>query len=380
MPVDNLIKNKGIPRNISKLRLFNEKATQSTINLGIGLPEVDIPNEVKKLIPQIVDKYKMDYSTNAGDINLRKKIAEQYNFKYESLVITHGAQEALMCVLVGCLNPNTEDQVLIPDPGFLAYPTMINILQNKTKTYQLNKDGDNFYYDPEEILKQIDSNTKIVLINTPSNPCGNLISDENLLSLAINLKNKNVLLVCDEVYGELIYEGDYKPNFLLHENIVTINSFSKSHAMTGFRLGWIGCQNDILLNQFLISHQYLTTCATRFSQSLMLEVFEQNIYESIIINFRKSYQNKLNRVWNQLSPIIKEQSTKPIAGFYLFLKVPKAYQTSEEFCLDLLEKEDVLVVPGQYFGKNANKYYRLSFSSDISKLEIAVNKINKFYS
>lgn len=375
----NTIKNQGIPTSLSKLRIFNSKARSTTLNMGLGLPEVDIPETIRKIIPLILDKYPMDYSPNAGDSNLREQIAKNYGAESKNMIITHGAQEALMSVLLSTLNPNSQDEILIPNPGFLAYPTMSKILQAKVRTYDLCLKHNQFSHSKQSILNNINTNTKVVLLNSPCNPTGRIVSEKEIKELAQELKSKNILLVIDEVYGELSYNLKYKPSFLLLDNIISVNSFSKSHALTGFRIGWCASLNDEIINNITITHQYITTCASRFSQNLMLEVFEQNKFDEVVENFRQSYEEKLDIFWSKLKKDVKVGLSKPQAGFYLFLKIPKEFKNSEEFCNYALEKKDILFIPGEYFGSLGKEFYRVSFSLSKSDLEKAADIINTFY-
>jgi aspartate/methionine/tyrosine aminotransferase len=371
--------NKGLPAKISALRAFNGLAGANTINLGLGKPYQDMPQELRRLAGSLLQKNELrqDYTENAGLKSARSKLEAAYGLPAESTILTHGAQEALYAALCALLNPG--DEVLLPNPGFLAYGPMVSMMHGRPRFYALKKRGAEFFYDLDSILRGVGRRTKAVLLNAPGNPTGSTVTEDFVRDLAAALKKKKVILLSDEVYAELAYEGDYRPYCLLGKNIVSINAFSKSHALTGWRIGWLGCADPKLRNRLLVAHQYLSTCASVPAQHLVHALLsDEALFRGIRDGFRTEYLRKRD-VLRQALGGAASQAALPGAGFYFFLQIPAGFKSSLAFAHKLLEKDDVLVIPGEFFGSAGKKFVRVSFSPPEEKLVAAGKAIAAYY-
>lgn len=294
--------NVKIPTAISKLRQFNGKATSSTINLGLGKPYEDTPFELRELALDVVKNSVLDYSENQGTIGLRTSMGQFFDSKPENFLVTHGAQEALFSSMMGLLNVG--DELLIPDPGFLAYQTMGEIHGLLVTTYKLKNDNHQFSYDIDELLRQVTPKTKMVLISKVANPTGSDLPLADLKKLCHELKKRDVILLSDEVYSELHFKEPYDPLFKYSSNVVTVNSLSKSHALTGWRLGFVGTTHGPMMKKILVTHQYIGTCATRISQNLAELLFaNRELYQSIANRYRMHYKESVNEFLSVLGEI-----------------------------------------------------------------------------
>lgn len=363
--------NQKIPTTISKLREFNAKANSATMNLGLGKPYEDTPPELRELAAELVKSSVLDYSENRGTLGLRTSIGQFFAQKPENFLITHGAQEALFSSIMGLLNAG--DELLIPDPGFLAYKTMGELHGIVVTTYKLKKTNHQFTYDIDQLLRQVSANTKMVLISKVANPTGTDLSIDDLKKLALELKKRDVILLSDEVYGELHFKEIYDPLFKFSSNIVTVNSLSKSHALTGWRVGYVGTTHEEMMKKILVTHQYVGTCATRISQNLAEAIFaNRTLYEKISNRYRIHYKEAVNEFLSILP------GPAPSGAFYLFLPIPEKFSSDYEFCETLLKEQNILVIPGSIFGEAGKQYYRVALSVKDGVKEVAL-KFQTYY-
>lgn len=369
--------NEKIPTNISKLREFNGKANAETLNLGLGKPYEDTPPELKELVSTVLKFSVLDYSENQGTPELRKNISQFFSAEANHFLITHGAQEALFVAMMGLLNPG--DELLIPNPGFLAYQTLGEMHGLSVKSYNLKKHQHHFTYDVDEILRQVTSQTKMVLISSVANPTGSHLSKEDIGKLAIELKKRDIILLNDEVYGELHYTQNYEPSFKYASNIVTVNSLSKSHGLTGWRIGYAGTTHEHMMKKMLVAHQYIATCAARMSQNLVEKLLSMpELYLKIAKQYREHYQTSVNLFLKELFPY--EASLMPHGGFYLFLPIPKNFSSDLEFCERLLQEKNILVIPGSFFGSAGKNYYRVALSvKEQDQVKEIAQKFKSYY-
>lgn len=374
-----MIFNKGLPQGISVLRQLNSQAGPQTINLGLGKPFIDMPPRLRQLAIETLsnNSLKFDYTDNAGIPELRSLLAARYGLPDGSLFITHGAQEGLAAAALAVLNPG--DEVLIPDPSFLAYDKMSTIMHASVRYFALKEVGHNFEYDISEIKKNITAKTRILFLCSPNNPNGAFFPERDLKELALLAEKQNFIILMDEVYGELSFHKEYRPAALLSPSIVSINSLSKSHALTGWRLGWLACQDKDFLNKCIVAHQYLLTSSSTPAQQLILAMLKKGeLFKQVRDAFNKAYLNKRNLFFEN-APKIRHLINAPEGSFYLFPPVPMEYEAAEDFCAKLLKEDNVLVVPGSVFGKLGKKHYRISYAADDEQLKRAAQIINSKY-
>ena len=347
-----------IPTELSALRRLSARARPGTLNLGLGQPAVDMHPLLRELAPEALAAHKLGYTPNAGMPALREAVAGRYALPAEHVLITHGAQEGLMAVLLALLAKG--DEVLLPDPGFLAYPTMVRIAGGRERFYSLREKDGTFRYSAERILKAVTKRTRAVLLCSPNNPTGTVIEEGERAHLLRELARRKVFLISDDVYAELAFREPYRPVSAESQFGVTVSSWSKSLALTGWRIGFVHCSHPRLAAKALAAHQYLATCASAPAQALLLEALTRpGIYEAVLGSFREEYERKLARLHALLPP--RARAALPAGGFYLFLRLPSRSDTSAAEAL--LEQHDLLVVPGSYFGKEGRGCARVSVAA-----------------
>lgn len=366
--------NKNLPAGISPLRSFSSLAKPTTINFGLGKPHEDMPKELRSLASDLLlSPLRMDYSDNAGLPEVRRLLEEHYHLPTASSLLTHGAQEGIYATLTALLNVG--DEVLVPDPGFLAYAPIIKTIGAKPFFYSLARTADGFQYSLTEIRKKVTRKTKVVLINSPANPTGSIAGPEFLRELAQSLKNQ--FIVSDEVYGELHFSDPYIPFARYEKNVVSINSFSKSHALTGWRIGWVACQNEKLRNKILVAHQYLSTCASVPAQHLVGALLANPaLFERIRDRYCADYLLRRDELFRNLGAITADV---PPAGFYAFLPIPKKFKDSLSFAEFALKKKDVMVIPGEFFGRLGKRHVRLSYGTSLENIRKGANLLAQCY-
>lgn len=370
-------RNKNLPEGISLLRQLNAKANPETLNLGLGKPEVDMPNAVRDLIQSALQEAKLDYTENAGDSATRELLAKKLNLSVgKSLVLVHGAQEGLMAALIAVMNAG--DEILVPDPGFLSYPTMIKILGGKAIPYMLKKTAEGFKHDLGKLKAKITSRTRAIIISSPGNPTGCDFNREDANELIKIIGRKKIVILSDEVYGMLHFTQNYSPLAKLHPRIISINSFSKSHALTGWRIGFIASEDEKLKQACLIAHQYIATCASVPAQRLLGKLLKLPLFDQIPNDFRISYQKKLQLFRDESSPELQAKTPMACGGFYLFPELP-IKMSSLEFCQKLLHSYNVLAIPGAAFGKMGEHHIRLSLAIPDGSVKEAAKILSQFY-
>ncbi|RYZ97189.1 MAG: pyridoxal phosphate-dependent aminotransferase, partial [Proteobacteria bacterium] len=242
--------NEGLPNKVSALRAFSSRAKAGTISLSLGKPFEDMPLSLRELAADILQdpRLPMDYSENAGFSGVRALLEDHYELPSGTTLLMHGTQEAIFAVLLTLLNPG--DEVLVPNPGFLAYAPMVASLHAKPVEYRLAKEGAGFVYDIAKIRAKVTKKTKAIFLNAPANPTGSVVSAHFVRELAAEFPRLKI--ISDEVYGELSYGEPYIPFAAYAPNIVSVNAFSKSHALTGWRIGWLACTDRAFIARVLV--------------------------------------------------------------------------------------------------------------------------------
>lgn len=368
--------NKGLPQGISSLRAFSARAKPGALHMGLGKPHEDMPPELRKLAAELMQnkELRMDYSENAGFLPVRRLLEAHYELPENSSILTHGAEEGLFAAFLALLNPG--DEVLVPNPGFLAYAPMVRSLRGKAKEYRLKKMPGGFEYDLAAIRKGINKNTKVIVLNAPANPTGSLIHVDFVRELAEEFPKITVL--SDEVYAELDFQTPYVPFARYAPNVISVNAFSKSHALTGWRIGWAACSDPKLTNRLLVAHQYIATCASAPAQHLLGALLAKpKLFSAIRDRYCFEYLERRDALLKALGPAT-EGVDAPRAGFYHFLPIPKDFGSSLEFGEALLEK-NLVVTPGEFFGSAGKGHVRLSFATSLDNCRAAGKILHSFY-
>ena len=351
------------------------------IHLGIGDPDFDTPSHIIASLEKALYSGKTHYSPLLGETALREEIATHAKKLYggqiskENVAVLPGAQAALFSSFL-CI-AEIGDEVIALEPTYATYPAVIRGSGAKLITVELNRNEKGYYLDLNDIEKAITSKTKAILINSPSNPSGAVFIQEDLNKLVDLCEERGIWLISDEVYWSLCYENDHASAFnQLHtrENVIVLNSLSKSHAMTGWRIGWIIAPEEIIEAMLFLSQaQYFGV--SQFVQMAAIEAlrdFENpRKFKEIFRERRDAFVAELNK-----SKVLK--SNTPQGGMFLLIDIEKTGIDGQLFAERLLEEEHVAVVPGFGFGDSMQYSIRVGFLDEIPRLTEAAQRIVKF--
>lgn len=357
---------------ISGIRKFNQIASEvpGVVKLTIGELDIYSPENVKQAAIKAIEKNLTKYTKNKGIELLRKKIANKYShYSREEVILTVGTTEGLSIVLKSIISEG--DEVIIPTPGYVGYAPLITLEKGIVK--EIDTTISNFKITRESLINAYTNNTKAMIITSPNNPTGSVLSDEEMDIIKDFVLEKDILLISDEIYSEIVFEKEHKSfgSFKeLKNNLVVLNGFSKSHAMTGYRIGYV--LSDIeLINEFVKVHQYSVTSTSTISQYAALEAIKGEYKDVVeILSKRRSYVlNQLNEIGLPYIPTD--------GAFYVFIDVSKYDMSSEEYCLKLLHEYKVALIPGEYFLGNHKNYVRLSFAAKLEDIEFALAQMKE---
>lgn len=353
---------------LSLIRQINALATPLSINLGIGEPNVE-PDERLREMARAAATTSWHYSANAGALSLRKKLCEETPFDPKSEVcVTAGTQEGLFAVFTAFVNPG--DEVLVPNPGFLAYATLAKMCGAHVVTYDL--DPPHWPLDTEEIAKKITARTKIVVVNSPSNPLG-AVADESALQAIASL---GPLIVSDEVYREIWYDAPPASMAGMSDAVIALGGLSKSHAMTGLRLGWIHAREP-LMKPILTAHQYIATCASVFSQALAESILSDSSWNaSWLAGVRAQFAEQREAALYVIRHELEAGIVPPAGAFYAFVPIPACESIS--FARTLATDAAVLVIPGVAFGTGGQGFIRISYAASVEQITHGVERIGRW--
>lgn len=354
----------------SAIRRIFDRAAPSSINLGLGEPDFPTPVHIRQAAIAFLDEGKVHYTPNAGYIPLRRAIAGYYGDEklYERVCVTSGSQEALFVALMALVNPG--DEVLVPDPGFLAYPTVVGLAGGKPVGYRFPADK-GFTFDPEDFRNKITEHTRAVIVSSPSNPTGRTLRMEDLQTMTALLRNTQAVVISDEIYRELHF-SEYPPSMSdVYPETLVVSGLSKSCAMTGWRLGWVWGEPEVV-HRLTVLHQYVTTCASTVSQHAALAAFTdagRTAREALRADLRARRDFILGLIDAELGC----GRIVPDGGFYVMMDVAR-FGPSFEVAERLLE-QGVITIPGAAFGREGEGYLRLSFATDFDVIEEGIRRI-----
>lgn len=355
---------------MSLIRQINALATPLSINLGIGEPNI-APDETLRAMARQATTVPWRYSPNAGHLSLRKRIVDGTDFDPKTGVcITAGTEEALFAIFQAWVDPG--DEVLIPDPGFISYATVARLCGATPVPYAL--EPPDWVIDPEKL--RFTKKTKLVVVNSPSNPLGAVIDDATLTAIARAAEEHGALVVSDEVYGELWYDTPPPSMLGRSPNVIVVNGMSKSHSMTGLRLGWV-VADGALMKPIVTAHQYIATCASVFSQALselILDNAEWNAswLKNVRAQFRSQREAALHSIERELEAVIPP----PSGAFYAFVPVPSCDTLT--FARTLASDAAVLVIPGVAFGRRGEGFVRISFAAPLAEIGGGIERMGRW--
>ena len=351
------------------------------ISLGVGEPDFITPWHIREAAIHSLEKGHTMYTSNQGLLELRENIADylklyheiQYNPKSE-IIITVGVSEGLDIALRAILNPG--DEVIMPDPCYVAYPACTFLAGGIPVTIPTFEEYD-FKIQLNDIEQKITEKTKAILIGYPANPTGTVMTRDELIQIAELAKQYNLLIISDEVYGQLVYGTEHNCFASLpgiKDHTILLNGFSKTYAMTGWRIGYAAARQDII-DAMIKIHQYTMLCASIMSQTAAIEALNHS--EDDIELMVSEYDQRRRFMITRLREI-GLSCFEPKGAFYTFPSIKTTGMTSEEFAEKLLIEEKIAVVPGSAFGPCGEGYIRCCYATSLSEIEEALNRMGKF--
>ncbi|NJD99387.1 pyridoxal phosphate-dependent aminotransferase [Thermococcus sp. LS1] len=371
--------------NPSEIRkLFDlAQGVEGLISLGIGEPDFDTPEHIKEYAKEALDKGMTHYSPNAGIMMLREAVAwklkEQNGIEVDpksQVMITVGANQAFILGLAAFLRNNEE--VLIPSPMFVSYAPAVLLAGGKpveVPTYEENE----FRLSVDDLEKYVTEKTRALIINSPNNPTGAVLTKKDVEEIADFAVEHDLIVFSDEVYEHFVYDDvkNYSIAALdgMFERTITINGFSKTFAMTGWRLGFIAAP-EWIIEKMTRFQMYNATCPVTFAQYAAAKALRDERSWKAVEEMRKEYERRRNLVWKRLNEM-GLPTVKPKGAFYIFPRIRDTGLTSKEFSELMLLEAKVALVPGSAFGKAGEGYIRISYATAYEQLEEAMDRMEK---
>ena len=355
---------------------------KDAISLGVGEPDFDTPWSIREEGIYSLEKGRTYYTSNAGLSELRTEICNFLNRRYGlnynhdgETLITVGGSEAIDLAFRAMLNPG--DEVIIPQPSYVSYLPCA-VLADATPVLVNLKEENEFRLTPEELLSAITPKTKILVFPFPNNPTGAIMPKEELEKIAQICIDKDIFVVSDEIYSELTYGGEHHCSIAsipgMTDRTIVINGFSKSHAMTGWRLGY-ACGPAPIIKQMLKIHQFAIMCAPTNSQYAAVEALRH--CDENIEHMRDEYDQRRRFMLTRLRGM-GLKCFEPFGAFYIFPNIAEFGMTSEEFAMRFLKEYKVAIVPGTAFGECGEGFLRMSYASSLSNLKTAMERLEEF--
>ncbi|MCK2001694.1 aminotransferase A [[Brevibacterium] frigoritolerans] len=365
---------------ISGIRKFYNMVAdiEGTISLTIGQPDFPTPMHIKEAAKQAIDNDYTVYTHNAGYLELREAasnyVKDKYRLNYDpanEVIVTSGASEGIDITFRTILIPGNE--VILPGPVYPGYEPIIKMCGATPVYADTTKNG--FRLTADILEKYITEHTRCIVLPYPSNPTGVTLTAEELLDIAELVRGKDIFILADEIYSELVFDQEHVSiATFLKEQTIVLNGLSKSHSMTGWRIGLLFAPAAI--SQHLLKvHQYNVTCAASISQRAALAALTAGRNDAIPM--KHEYARRREYVYSRLQAM-KLEIVKPNGAFYFFIKLPEGYASSLDFCLKLVQQEKVAVVPGDAFSPLGEGYFRISYAYSMETLEKALDRIEAF--
>lgn len=383
MDFDNILSERVKQVSPSGIRKFFDLASMmdDVISLGVGEPDFITPWPIRDAAIRSIESGKTYYTANKGLIELRTEICEyldsHYNVVYnpdDNVIVTVGGSEAIDIAMRSIVNPG--DEIILLEPSYVAYTPSVELAGGKTISIQLSNEN-NFKLTKEQLLGAISDKTKAILINYPSNPTGGFMTKEDYMEIIPTIKESGIIVISDEIYSEITYENKFCSLASFDEikdQVILINGFSKSHAMTGWRLGYV-CGHKVLIDAMNKIHQYTIMSAPIASQYAAIEALRH--CDKYVKKMNEAYllrRNFLVATFNEMGL----DTFLPQGAFYVFPCIRSTGLSSQEFCNELLQEQKVACVPGTAFGQAGEGFIRVSYAYSLEQLKEATERIRIF--
>ncbi len=357
---------------ISMIRQIMSRA-QGCVNLGLGEPGFPFPEVVLEEVRQILEEGNLGYTPNAGLPALCRLVHDYHGGRETHKVcVTSGSQEALFDVLFTLVGPG--DEVLVPNPGYVSYPTVTRLAGGVPISYSL-KGSDDFAFSPSALERCISPRTRVIILSTPSNPTGRCLTLRQLEEVSRIARERSLLLVSDEIYREIHYTKKPPPSITeASDDAVVLSGVSKMASMTGWRVGWVLGPAE-LVDRVTVMHQCNSICASTLSQRAALKLFSPEGRREVEQQRRRHSAN-FRFITDWLDQHLGQPYVRPEGAFYLMLSVKSLDLQSLEVSLELLN-DGVATIPGSAFGSEGEGYLRVSFAGELSSVEDGLSRLKK---
>ena len=349
----------GLDRTLIR-RIF-DSAPKGAVNLGLGEPAMPTPATIALAGVQGIVSGRTTYTSTAGELALRAAVAGHYGSALEgpeSVLITSGSQEALFACCLALVDPG--DELLYPDPGYPAYATVAHLVGARPVAYELPTTN-GFRPRFADLQQHLSERTRLVILNSPSNPTGSCLSRDEMGDLLASLSERGIAWISDEIYGGLRYESEaFSALEMSDGGGLVVSGLSKELCMTGWRVGWV-VGDPTVVSRILPVHQHLVTCASSVSQNAALQAFSEEGYRARR-ECLEIFRSRRDLMAEELSQLPAVSFDLPDGAFYFFVDVSE-HGDDLELCRRILERRQVITMPGQAFGARGKGYLRLSFGA-----------------
>lgn len=354
------------PIELSQIRKMFEITNPNAINLGIGEPDFNVPENIKQAMKNSIDDNDTHYTPNKGYIELREAIVDKFKkdngieTNPDNIIVTVGASEALyMCAQAFI---ESGDEVILPNPSFLSYEACVKLADGKIIPVDCKMENE-FKLKADDVSEKITKNTKAIMLNSPSNPTGAVMEKEDIKAIADLSMDNDFLIISDEIYEKIIYDKKHYSPAKYSDNVITLNGFSKTYAMTGLRIGYLTA-NEEYTEELLKIHQYNIACASTVSQRGAYEALTGPQDE--VTKMVNEFKNRRDLIVKRLNEMGYE-TVNAEGAFYVFPKIE-----DKEF-VQKAAKAGVITVPGAAFGSNGENHVRMSYANSYENIEKAMN-------
>lgn len=355
---------------------------QGTLNLSVGEPDFSPPQHVLEAGCEAAKNGKTHYAPTNGIPELREALVQKayrdYGLNYDpnsEVLVTVGGTEAIFLAMMGLINP--DDEVLIPNPGFVLYEPCVTLTGAVPISVPLLEKNE-FRPSIDDVMSLVTDKSRVIILNFPNNPTGAVLSYDEAAALSKLAVERDLLVICDEVYEKIIYDG-HKHYCLatfpgMRERTLIVNSFSKTYAMTGLRVGYVYGPKELIAPLWLV-HQYTVACVDSPSQYMALAALRGP--QAPVDEMVKEFDRRRRLVHKRLSQMHNIRCTLPRGAFYVFPNIQESNKSSEGFVEFLVKEAGVVTVPGLAFGKYGEGYIRISYAAAYEQLELAMDRMEK---
>jgi aspartate/methionine/tyrosine aminotransferase len=356
----------------SGIRQIFDRAQPGSINFGLGEPDVPTPGLIREAAIRVITDEQNGYTLQAGLPALRELVANYYpdcHLSPEEVIITAGSQEGLYLALMTLVDEG--DEVLLPNPGFVAYPTIVRMAGGTPVYYDLPA-ARNFSFDAEAFRRALSPRTKVVVCISPSNPTGRVLSRADVEAIAGTLEGTGIYVVSDEIYRELYYTPDRPPSISsCYDRTIVVSGLSKAMSMTGWRLGWL-CGPTEVIKPALVLHGYVTTCASTISQKAALTAWSSKA-DQARAEIREIFRERKDCLIALVTNELKRKVITPDGAFYSMVDVSDDGPSLK--VAEALLEYGVITIPGAAFGSQSEGFLRVSFCADLPALEEGIRRM-----